>query len=570
MDRRFFTALLLTGAVVLLTPLLFPSTRLPAPGTPAADSLAAIAPVTPTAAAPTSIGPATAATAPSAMTAPDTTAAAAVIAVGEDTIQTSRAQLRFSNRGGALVGASFADYRALDDTTSRVELARADETLLRFRIMAGGDPLALDATTLERDAALDPPSGVAYRGTVRGVPVQVLWSFAPDSYQVKINGVVQPVGYVGRVTVKTEGLPPGGFLLVDLPAGFRSSETDSLSDYQHLAYAYRSLAEGADLVRFGSLDPGEREVIRGPLTWAVAKSKYFLVGLIAADSVDGFAEMQVTGTPKNGKITTNGKATVVVPLVNGAATIETYVGPQEWRRLVAMGREFETANPYGGFMQGVIQPFATIVMRVLLWMKDTLELPYGWTLIAFGFLIRIVLWPLNQTAMRSSLKMQMVQPEMQAVQKKFKNDPEKLRVEMMRIYKDHGMSPFSALSGCLPMLIPMPVLFALFFVFQNTIEFRGVDFLWMTDISQKDPFYILPLVMGASMFVLSWIGMRNAPPNPQAKIMLYVLPLMMMFFLFNFAAGLNLYYAAQNIAALPQQWLIANERLKASKKVAVT
>ena len=571
MDRRFFTALLLTGAVVLLTPLLFPSSRLPAPGTPAADSLAAVAPASATPATPPP-APASAPTvgAPSAMTGIDPIAAQAVIPVGEDTLQTPLARLRFSNVGGALVGASFTAYQTLDDTTAAVELSRGTEPLLRFRILAGGDPLALDETTLQREPALDPPSGIAYRGVVRGVPVQVLWSFAPDSYQVKINGKVQPVGYVGRVTVQADGLAPGGFLLVDLPEGFRSSETDSLSDYQHLAYSYRSVADGADLVRFGSLDPGEREVIRGPLTWAVAKSKYFLVGLIPTDSVAGFAEMQVTGTPKNGKLTTNGKATVVVPLVNGAASMETYVGPQEWRRLVAMGREFETANPYGGFMQGVIQPFATIVMRVLLWMKDTLELPYGWTLIAFGFLIRIVLWPLNQTAMRSSLKMQMVQPEMQAVQKKFKNDPEKLRTEMMRIYKDHGMSPFSALSGCLPMLIPMPVLFALFFVFQNTIEFRGVDFLWMTDISQADPLYILPLVMGASMFVLSWIGMRNAPPNPQAKIMLYVLPLMMMFFLFNFAAGLNLYYAAQNIAALPQQWLIANERLKATKKVAVT
>jgi YidC/Oxa1 family membrane protein insertase len=115
-------------------------------------------------------------------------------------------------------------------------------------------------------------------------------------------------------------------------------------------------------------------------------------------------------------------------------------------------------------------------------------------------------------------------------------------------------------------LNPPTVLFALFFVFQNTIEFRGVEFLWLADISQKDPFYILPVVMGGSMFLLSWIGMRNAPPNPQAKIMLYALPLMMMFFLFNFAAGLNLYYAAQNIAALPQQWLIANERAKMAKK----
>jgi YidC/Oxa1 family membrane protein insertase len=148
---------------------------------------------------------------------------------------------------------------------------------------------------------------------------------------------------------------------------------------------------------------------------------------------------------------------------------------------------------------------------------------------------------------------------------KYNHDPEKLRTEMMKVYQEHGMSPFSALSGCLPMLIPMPVLFALFFVFQNTIEFRGVEFLWMADISQKDPFYILPVLMAVSMYLLSWIGMRNAPPNPQAKIMLYVLPLMMLFFLFNFAAGLNLYYAAQNIAALPQQWLIANERAKATK-----
>ncbi len=560
MDRRFFTALMLTGAVVLLTPLLFPGSRVPAPVV--TDSAAVTPPGIPaTPVEQPAAGPG--AVQPAPVLAEQAEPAVEIV---EDTVATPTTQLRFSSVGGALVGASFAKYRSLDDSTSAVELAREGEALLRFRVLAGGDPLAVDETPLVRDPALAPPNGVAYRGTVRGVPVQVLWSFAPDTYQVKINREVQTVGYVGRVTVRTEGLAPGGFLLVDLPAGFRTSEADSLTDYQHLAYAYKPAVSGADLVRFGSLDPGERQVVRGPLTWAVAKSKYFLVGIIADGATDGFAEMQVTGMPRNGKLTTDGRATVVVPLVNGSATLETYIGPQEWRRLVAMGREFETANPYGGFMQGVIQPFATIVMRVLLWMKDTLELPYGWTLIAFGFLIRIVLWPLNQTAMRASLKMQMVQPEMQAVQKKYKNDPEKLRTEMMRIYKDHGMSPFSALSGCLPMLIPMPVLFALFFVFQNTIEFRGVDFLWLADISQKDPLYILPVLMGGSMFLLSWIGMRNAPPNPQAKIMLYVLPLMMMFFLFNFAAGLNLYYAAQNIAALPQQWLIANERAKLGKK----
>jgi YidC/Oxa1 family membrane protein insertase len=133
---------------------------------------------------------------------------------------------------------------------------------------------------------------------------------------------------------------------------------------------------------------------------------------------------------------------------------------------------------------------------------------------------------------------------------------------MMKLYKEHGMSPLSPLMGCLPMLIPMPVLFALYFVFQNTIEFRGVPFLWMSDISLMDPYFVLPILMGASMFFLSWIGLRASPPNAQAKMMAYVFPIMMVAFFYRLAAGLNLYYAVQNLAAIPQQWLIARERAK--------
>ena len=128
--------------------------------------------------------------------------------------------------------------------------------------------------------------------------------------------------------------------------------------------------------------------------------------------------------------------------------------------------------------------------------------------------------------MRSSLKMQELQPKLQAAQKKYK-DPVQQREAIMKVYHDAGVSPFAGLTGCLPALLPMPILFALFFVFQNTIEFRGVSFMWLHDISVKDPFYVLPLLMGASMYVLSWIGMRNAPPNPQAKMMGYMFPVMM-------------------------------------------
>ena len=154
----------------------------------------------------------------------------------------------------------------------------------------------------------------------------------------------------------------------------------------------------------------------------------------------------------------------------------------------------------GASCSRVVNPIAALCSKLLLWMRDTLKLSYGWVLVIFGVLIRIALWPLNQSAMRSSMKMQEIQPELTEIQKKYKDDPEKQREEMMKVYKEARASPFTAFSGCLPMLIPMPVLFALFFVFQNTIEFRGVPFLWLTDISVKDPIYILPVLMGVSMY----------------------------------------------------------------------
>jgi YidC/Oxa1 family membrane protein insertase len=253
------------------------------------------------------------------------------------------------------------------------------------------------------------------------------------------------------------------------------------------------------------------------------------------------------------------------PASKGTFGFDVYAGPQEWKRLVAMGNDFDHVNPYGWkFLQVVVHPVASLVIQVLLWMHNVLRLSYGWVLVILGLAVRLVLWPLNQSTMRSSLRMQLVQPKLAAAQKKYKDDPRKQQEAIMKVYQEEGISPLAPLMGCLPALLPMPIFFALFFVFQNTIEFRGVPFLWLHDLSAKDPTYVIPLLMGVSMYVLSWIGMRNAPPNPQTKMMSYMFPVMMTVFLLNMASGLNLYYTAQNLAALPQQWLIARERLRAN------
>jgi len=162
--------------------------------------------------------------------------------------------------------------------------------------------------------------------------------------------------------------------------------------------------------------------------------------------------------------------------------------------------------------------------------------------------------------MRSQIKNMEMQPRIKEIQARFKSDPEKLQKEMLRLYKEEGFNP---MGGCLPMFLPFPVLIALFFVFQSTIEFRGVSFLWLPDLSRADPLFILPVALGISMFIQQFLNMRTMKDQPaQMKYMTYIMPVFMTLLFLRFASGLNLYYASMNIAAVPQQLQIMREKKK--------
>lgn len=430
----------------------------------------------------------------------------------------------------------------------KVDLASGGAPVLRYALVVNnGTPVDLSSTAFQGARA---GNVLTYRATVGSTPVALQYTIRPDSFLAHITGSVAGAG-------------AGSYLVVTLPSTFAATEPDTSDDRSSLAYSFMHGHEAARSVSFKSLDPGEKQQLEGPLTWIAAKSKYFVVGLLAPKNGPPLTEARLVGGPRVSKTATTAYGTVVVPIHNGTFGFDMYAGPQEWRRLNAMGRDFDEVNPYGwAFVRGLMQPIATSVIRVVIWMHRELKLSYGLVLIALGLLVRLLMWPLYQSSMRTSLKMQVLQPELQVVQDKYKDDPEKQRTEIMKVYQEHGMNPLSPLLGCLPSLLPMPILFALFFVFRNTIELRGVPFLWMNDLSARDPYYILPLIMGVSMYLVSWIGMRNAPPNPQTKMMGYMMPVMFTFFFWRAAAGLNLYYATQNLATLPQQWHLANERTK--------
>jgi len=553
MDRRTVLALVLVAAVILLTPRLFPTRPVPVPPVDTglvADTASVASPeVTPPASAVTAAAEPVARSTEQPLTLSDSAPAETLV------VADSNASIRFSTRGAALLDIELVRFQALGLRQGAVRLDSRDAPLVRFQGIAGRDTVPFDAV----------PFRVTGRESVSGGE-RLRLEGVSGSDTLSVDYVVKPDSFLVTMDAQVRGplASNGGYMLMQYAPTLESYEADTVDDQRHYGFAYEVATRGSKGTAFGKLDPGERALVQGPLNWVALKNKYFIVGALTRDSISPIAEFGMIGGPRSSRVATHAQGTAVIQPRAGAFSLDFYLGPQQSNRLRALGRDFENSNPYGGFLQPVVQPFAGVVLRVLLWMRHTFDLGYGWVLVIFGIAVRLILWPLNHTAMRTSIKMQRIQPELNALQQKYKSDPQKLQTEMMKVYKEHDMSPFSMFSGCLPLLIPMPILFALFFVFQSTIEFRGVSFMWLADISQKDPYYILPLLMGVSMFFLSWIGSRNTPPNPQTKMMGYVFPVMMTFLLANLAAGLNLYYAVQNVAALPQQWLIASERAKSA------
>jgi YidC/Oxa1 family membrane protein insertase len=557
MDKRFFLALFLSLVVIAVSQLVFPSSR-PTPGSrvaPAKDSSSglrgAASPASVSSSAP-NVNPPT--TPLVTRTTPVATQAGSRVVAETTTVTTPKVIYKFSNIGAAPVSIVIRDYLNRSASGGIVDLAAEGSPLLGYRLVTPNDTADLSQVPFALSQARNAKGEetLTYEASVRNFTMSITYTVSQDttaSYAIGVNG-------------KVKGVSGQAYLLTELPKTLRSAEADTIADHRSLAYTFKPERDHARSVLFGSLDPGDKTLEPGPLSWVAVKNKYFVFGILSPPNGTLFSEVTLAGGPRTSKVATNAVATAVEAIKNNMFAFEIYAGPQESQRLARMGRDFDHVNPYGWrFLQSVVHPIASKVIQALLWMHNRLNLSYGWVLVILGILVRFALWPLNQSTMRASLKMQELQPKLAAAQKKYP-DPIQQREAIMKVYHDAGVSPFAGLTGCLPALLPMPILFALFFVFQNTIEFRGVPFLWLHDISIKDPLYILPLLMGASMYLLSWIGMRNAPPNPQAKMMGYMFPVMMTVVLLNMASGLNLYYTAQNIAALPQQWFLARERAK--------
>ena len=341
-------------------------------------------------------------------------------------------------------------------------------------------------------------------------------------------------------------------------SGGLSSTEENLEDdlYYFNSYVY----QGGELENL-KVGKGESEdkTFNGTTDWAALRTKYFTVAIIPENNK---AVGRVTLSGVGDEETETYGASFVFDPINKEG-FRLYLGPLEYDRVTSLGVGLESIMDFGW---SFIRPISKGVLYALKSMHGFIP-NYGFVLIVFAFLIKLIVYPLTKKSYQSMSAMQAVAPEINELKEKYKSNPTKLNQATMELYKKRGVNP---LGGCLPMLLQMPLLFALFQVFRTTIELRAEPFIWwITDLSSPDtilllpfkiPIYgshvaILPVLMVVSMFVQQRM-MSGAAQQPQQKTMQYFMTAFF-FLMFNgFPSGLNLYYTLFNVLTIAQQKLI--------------
>jgi len=347
------------------------------------------------------------------------------------------------------------------------------------------------------------------------------------------------------------------------PNGLRPAEKKIKEDETYgKVYVY----QGGELATQGSGRKGrvERQQLNGTTQWVALRNKYFTAAYISDPGEPGvYGAFSATAVPYPEAGSANESITRFFMAIGydarQPASMTLYLGPLSYFIIKDLDVDLERIMNFGF---SLIRPISKLVLYTLVFFHDYIP-NYGVVLILFAVIIRVLTNPLTKKSAVSTQKMQLVQPKVKVLQEKYKGNPQKLNQEMRALWKAEGVNP---LGGCLPMLIQMPVLFALFIVFRTTIELRDQPFiLWVTDLSAPDVVYTLPfsiplygsgvtilaIIMGLTMFIQQKIS--GAGANPQQKPMMYMMA-GMFFLIFNqFPSGLNLYYAFSNILGIFQQ-----------------
>ncbi|OJV14441.1 MAG: membrane protein insertase YidC [Dyadobacter sp. 50-39] len=476
-------------------------------------------------------------------------------------IETKDARVVFTNKGGVMKEVMLKNYKTYDQKPLYLIAEKHNNFQIDLPTQTGDVRLtnqtfttdAQDRTLAEKDSAV-----ITYRATLK------------NNQTVEQTYVVRGSGYVIDYGIKASGaLPANKSVEFHWDNDLLQLENDMKKNREVVTVNYYT-----DELKSLPTSPtsNEEEKTAEPVKWFTIKHKYFLAGLIAEKQPLTNVTVRANVNPEDSVIVKNMNIFAGIPTAavqKGEANFQFYLGPNEYHIVDKVKAENFDQNVYLGY--AFLKPINKFFLVPLFNLIEGFVSNYGLLIILLVLVVKTLLTPLTYKSYISMAKMRILGPELEQIREQNKDDMAKQQQEQMKLYQQVGVSP---LSGCVPVLATMPILFSLFFLFPNLIELRQQSFLWASDLSTYDSFFKLPfnvpfgignhislftILMTASSIGYAYYNNQNTPTQPgpvNMKALGYVMPLMFMFILNSFPAGLTFYYFVSNIVTIAQQLLI--------------
>ncbi|MCL1960252.1 MAG: membrane protein insertase YidC [Desulfovibrionaceae bacterium] len=458
-------------------------------------------------------------------------------------VSTDVLKLVFDTEGGSIVKSEFLKYPAQDHPDQPFVLLDTSQARV-YQAQSGliGGPFPNHKT---------PMRFTGEHALADGANELVLRFESPEQGGVRLNKIytLKRGSYVIDVrheVVNASGQAVSPRLYMQLVRDGNKPEGQSSFYSTFTGPAFYTDAKKFQKVEFASIDKVKAEFApSAPDGWVAMVQHYFASAwlLPAGQAHENFARKIDANLYAAGAISPTG---AVAPGATYSAEARLFIGPQEEKMLESIAPGLELVKDYGLF---------AILSKPLYWLLDILHGVFGnwgWAIVALVVLIKVVFYPLNAKAYASMAKMKAINPKITDMRERLKDSPQQMQMEMMRIYREEKVNP---LGGCLPIVIQMPIFLALFYMLQSSVEMRGAPWaLWIHDLSAKDPYFILPVVM--TLTTLLQTALNPLPPDPLQAKMMWFMPLVFSVMFFFFPSGLVVYYITNNILTIAQQWII--------------
>lgn len=552
MDRNQATGLILFAAVILIYSIFFAS----GPEVPTEEPIAVVENTQTTASSSEPVAPSMVETTELDSLDRQAFGVLAIYTQGQEeivTLENDKIQLKISSKGAKIKDVILKEYK--DFTGEPLYLISEDRSSMDFKIQSNQGEIDLGeiylSPKLTREETEEGTRQIlTFSGSTESGSLTQRYILEPGKYEVKKEFVVE----------RYQGVFTGKEVLLTWNDQVKAQESDLAESRRKTQVNYFTYSGDYDNLGVG--DDLEQEIVADPVKWIGFSQRFFTAAIIADSTFQQVALTQ--STPADSSTVRSMQAQMAIPFVEGQMGLTYYFGPDNYKGLKKVTEGFENNVDMGYFFVSWVNKY--IIVNLFAFLEKFFD-NYGVIIILIVLIIKLALSPLTYKSYIGMAKMRVIKPEIDELKAKYGEDATKMQQEQMKLFSKLGVSP---ISGCLPLLLQMPFLFAMFFFFPNAIELRQESFLWAKDLSTYDTFINLPftipfygshvslftLLMTVSQIAYTHFNNQLTTATGPMKNIGYIMPVMFMFVLNSYPAGLSFYYFVSNMFTFGQQALI--------------